>query len=263
MNKEVNEGIKLGIKQGVVTSVSLMANMPSFEDAVQFLKNYPHVSIGLHFNITEGKPLSKHADGLVGKNNDFYFWTQLINKLILKQVKIETVEKELAAQFNKLKASGLAITHIDSHHHIHLYPSLFRTVSKFANKKKIVFVRGKNFNIWNLTLRNHHMPVPTQIVVNILLFINSLVNKGLECHSESNFYDINWGKRLTPKKLIEVLDELPEGITLLICHLAVEKERNKNSFLALRYKALELLANPLVKKYLTRKNTSLSSYRYD
>src|ERR1700748_1221382 len=93
MNKEVNEGIKLGIKQGVVTSVSVMTNMPFFEDAMRFLSDYPRVSVGLHFNITEGKPLVKHADSLVGNDNNFYFWTKLINKLLLQQVEIRTIEK--------------------------------------------------------------------------------------------------------------------------------------------------------------------------
>ena len=263
MNKEVNDGIKLGIKRGVVTSVSVMANMLYFEDAIQFLKKYPRVSVGLHFNITEGKPLIRHADSLTGKDNNFFFWTQLINKLVLKQVEAKIIEKELAAQFKKLAASGLPITHLDSHHHIHLYPPLFRRVSEFAYRKKIAFVRGKSFNIWNLTLKNRLMPQPTQIVVNMLLLLNSVFNKQINCLSENNFYDLNWGKRLTPETFIKVLDELPKDMTLLICHLAVEKETDKTSFFALRYKALELLSHPLVKEYLANKNTLLSPYRYD
>ncbi len=79
MSQEVNEGIKKGIKAGVINSVSLMANMSYFDDAVKFLKNHEKIAIGLHFNITEGAPLSqpKKIQTLLREDNNFYYWINL------------------------------------------------------------------------------------------------------------------------------------------------------------------------------------------
>src|SRR5882757_5858501 len=86
MSREVNEGTKQGIKQGIITSVSVMTNMPYFNEAVRFLKKYPHVSVGLHFNITEGKSLllPKDAKNLIREDDNFYHWPHMIGRVASK-----------------------------------------------------------------------------------------------------------------------------------------------------------------------------------
>src|ERR1700733_1674189 len=97
MSQEVNEGTKKGIEQGIITSVSVMANMPFFEDAVRFLRKHPKVSVGLHFNITEGKPLilPKDAINLIREDDSFYHWPQLITRVASKNITRSEIEKEL------------------------------------------------------------------------------------------------------------------------------------------------------------------------
>src|SRR4051794_5424327 len=116
MSREVNTGTKKGIEQGIITSVSVMVNMPYFDDAIKFLKRYPHISVGLHFNITEGKPLHhpKDVGTLIREDDNFYHWPQLIGREVIKNIRQDEIERELKLQYATLKATGLNITHIDS-----------------------------------------------------------------------------------------------------------------------------------------------------
>ena len=263
MSQEVNEGTKKGIEEGIITSVSLMANMPYFEDAVRFLKKHPRVSVGLHFNITEGKSLifPKDAKNLLREDDSFYHWPQLIGRVAKKTIKPSEIELELKKQYLTLKKTGLPVTHIDSHHHIHLYPSIFKIVSAFADREKIQSLRGNYFNTWNLTLGVWKKPIVTQVIVNSALLLSNLRHAEHKHLYEINrFYDINWGKDLSSKQLLAILDKLPEGTTEFICHLAVESTRGNKQFLTPRYKTLRLLTDPVIKKHLTANGITLVAH---
>jgi predicted glycoside hydrolase/deacetylase ChbG (UPF0249 family) len=264
MSNEVNEGTKEGIRQGIITSVSVMANMPYFDDAIRFLKKHPEVSVGLHFNITEGKSLilPKDAENLIREDDYFYHWPQMIGRVASKQIKQNEIEQELKKQYLALKNTGLQITHIDSHHHIHLYPSIFKIVSAFADKEKIQSLRGNYFNSWNLTLGVWKKPIVTQVIVNSVLLLSNLRHKNHKHLYEINrFYDINWGKNLSNKELLIILNNLPEGTTEFICHLAVESPTGNKTFLTPRYKVLKLLTDPMIKKHLTSNGILLSAHK--
>jgi len=263
MSKEVNEGTKKGIEEGIITSVSLMANMPYFEDAVRFLKKHPRVSVGLHFNLTEGKCLilPKHAKNLIREDDSFYHWPQLISRVAKKTIKPSEIEQELKKQYLTLKKTGLPITHIDSHHHIHLYPSIFKIVSAFADKEKIQSLRGNYFNTWNLTLGVWKKPIVTQVIVNSALLLSNMRHAEHKHLYEINrFYDINWGKDLSSTELLSILEKLPQGTTEFICHLAVESTTGNKKFLTPRYKTLRLLTEPDVKKHLTANGITLVAH---
>jgi predicted glycoside hydrolase/deacetylase ChbG (UPF0249 family) len=263
MSREVNEGTKKGIQEGIITSVSVMANMPYFDDAIQFLQKYPLVSVGLHFNITEGKPLilPKDAGALIREDDSFYHWPQLIGRVAFKNIKRLEIEHELKKQYGALKKTGLTITHIDSHHHVHLYPTIFKIISAFADKEGIQALRGNYFNSWNLTLGIWKKPIVTQVVVNSALLLSNLRHHNLTHLYEINrFYDINWGRDLEPEDLLKILNKLPDGTTEFICHLAVESATGNKKFLTPRYKALTLLTNTKIKNHLTNNGITLTAH---
>jgi predicted glycoside hydrolase/deacetylase ChbG (UPF0249 family) len=264
MSREVNEGTKIGISQGIITSVSVMANMPYFDDAIRFLKKHPHISVGLHFNITEGKSLliPKHAKNLIREDDYFYHWPQLVGRVAARDIKHTEIEQELKKQYMALKRTGLPITHIDSHHHIHLYPSIFKIVSAFADKEKIQSLRGNYFNSWNLTLGVWKKPIITQVIVNSALLLSNLRHGNHKHLYEINrFYDINWGKDLSNKELLFILNNLPLGTTEFICHLAIESATGNKKFLTPRFNVLKLLTDPVIKKHLTTNGISLTAHK--
>ncbi len=55
--ESVNKGIVEAHTKGVLTSTTIMANMPAAEQAVELAKNLPTLGVGVHLNLTNGKPL--------------------------------------------------------------------------------------------------------------------------------------------------------------------------------------------------------------
>jgi predicted glycoside hydrolase/deacetylase ChbG (UPF0249 family) len=123
-----NRGIAEGLAAGVVTSVSLLANGPALEDAVERLRalNGRGISLGLHLNLSEGTPLSPGHRLLTGADGDFLGkWTahDLLRTAPSPPLRAE-VAAEIEAQIAALGSRGLVLDHLDGHQHAHVLPGV-------------------------------------------------------------------------------------------------------------------------------------------
>lgn len=57
LSEGINKGIVKAFRDGLLTSTSLMVNMPGFEDAISLIRENPDLSLGIHINIIRGKPV--------------------------------------------------------------------------------------------------------------------------------------------------------------------------------------------------------------
>jgi predicted glycoside hydrolase/deacetylase ChbG (UPF0249 family) len=140
----VNKGIIQAHTKGVLTSATIMANMPAAEEAAELAKKTPTLGIGVHLNLTNGKPLCK--DKIVGclldAAGDFTLKPQSLALLSLISGKIRAaIEAELSAQIQSVIDSGLKPTHLDSHKHIHSFPTIFPIVCRLAKQFAIPAIR--------------------------------------------------------------------------------------------------------------------------
>ncbi len=73
---------------------------------------------------------------IVDKNNLFLGKTKVLSLLSghVSDPLGEEIEKEVTSQIEKLLDAGVTITHIDSHHHIHIFPAVAPIVMKAAQK---------------------------------------------------------------------------------------------------------------------------------
>jgi chitin disaccharide deacetylase len=93
----INRGILHGHRRGIVTSTSLMVNMPAAAEAVVLSREVPDLGIGLHVNFTN------ESEAPVVDITD-----------------VEACRLELSRQFDQFVAlMDRMPTHIDSHHHVH------------------------------------------------------------------------------------------------------------------------------------------------
>lgn len=109
-SKGQNLGVLECFQEGIVSSTSLMVNMPGFDHAIELMRQYSCLKVGLHFVMTVGKPLSD-ARGLT--NEDGYFDHDLER---IEKAEIQEIEKEYRAQLNKFMQSGFKPTHLDYHY---------------------------------------------------------------------------------------------------------------------------------------------------
>lgn len=126
-SEAVNYGILKAHKEGIVTSTTIMANMPGFEHAILLAKQNPTLRIGVHLNLTCYKPLLKDHRTLV--NEKGYF-----NRSNEDNYSEYEMYEELCAQIERVLGQGIVIDHLDSHHHIHTEKRYQRVIEKILRR---------------------------------------------------------------------------------------------------------------------------------
>lgn len=141
ISRGVNTGIIEAAQAGVVTSASLMVNMPGFADALDRVVTTPTLSLGLHLNLTVGNPLTEASSLVRRTTGKFYALSALVTRTSLGLVDTSEVEEECLAQIDRMTEAGFPPTHLDSHRHIHAHPALAATVARAAASRGITSVR--------------------------------------------------------------------------------------------------------------------------
>jgi predicted glycoside hydrolase/deacetylase ChbG (UPF0249 family) len=139
-----NRGILDAHRAGVVTAASLLVNTPGFEAATRAARELPALSVGLHFNLTTGQPVS--SPDVVptlydSRSRRLYPLFRLIERALAGRIDGSEVARECAAQIERIRATGLRITHLDGHQHVHLLPGIWRPVVETARQAGVGPVR--------------------------------------------------------------------------------------------------------------------------
>lgn len=136
----VNKAILELANAGRVTSTSVMSNMAGYEEIVQ-LKG--KIGIGLHFNLTAGRPVTEplKIPTLVNDNGEFFKLQKLLKNAKMGKVSREDVETEFKAQIKRLVDIGITPDHVNSHESILKYPFFVRDVKKITKQYGIEALR--------------------------------------------------------------------------------------------------------------------------
>src|SRR5215471_16333750 len=140
----VNRGIADAHRHGIVTSTSLLANGSAFEDGVDTAKSLPRLGVGVHLNLSDGKPVAPRQEvkSLLNGSGNFEGGPEvLLVRLTTKSVDVKQVEKEWDAQIQKVRAAGIEPSHLDGHKHVQMLPGLFAIALRLAKKHGIEAVR--------------------------------------------------------------------------------------------------------------------------
>lgn len=152
----VNEAINECFLQKIISSTTIMMNMPFAESGVDLARSNGYSEkIGLHFNIIEGKPLSytikkcrrlcDSEGNFIYKRNSVWHW---------KNVEKEAIREEFQAQLNALLKLGITPTHVDSHQHVHTELPVYLILKKCLKSNKIPALRISR----NLGVRSRNLP---------------------------------------------------------------------------------------------------------
>jgi predicted glycoside hydrolase/deacetylase ChbG (UPF0249 family) len=127
----VNYGIIDCHKHGIVNSATMMMNMFGTSHAIELAKTYPTLRVGVHLVLTCGRPLRSDVPSLTDENG---FFKKIAHYKENSGFNLDEIEKEWTAQIEKFLESGLTLSHLDSHHHVHHIKELFPVVKKLANR---------------------------------------------------------------------------------------------------------------------------------
>ena len=93
---DVTRGILDAHRNGQVSSTTLMVNTPGTEEAVEAAAEHPDLGIGLHFNLTEGRPLTT-VPSLVDADGQFLLRGELLRRTFRRRIDPDDVTRELDA----------------------------------------------------------------------------------------------------------------------------------------------------------------------
>lgn len=141
----VTDGIVDAHTGGIITSTTVMTNMPAAEYAAGLMPGLPDLGVGVHLVLTCGQALSPRdqVPDLTDREGQFHPLAKQI-KLLRRpsEALANQIQTEWRAQIQRAIDLGFAITHCDSHHGVHKYPVCRKVLVGLLQTFKIPAVRA-------------------------------------------------------------------------------------------------------------------------
>lgn len=238
MSKTVNQAIVEGFNNGILTSTCIMANMPSFEDAIRKLKELNGIGLGVHLNIIEHKtilPVKEKNSKLYDNNGKFNNgFLQMIFKSFDDDFMFE-VEQEFRAQIEAVLEYAKP-DHLDSHVHVHAIPKIFNLVCKLAKEYDIPCVRtqfeylylAKNHN--NFLNPKYYINLIKICILNFFTLFNKKKLKTYGLKSNDCVIGVGYTSMMDKNTIKSGIEKVKSKNKVLevICHPDINNQRPSN-----------------------------------
>ena len=272
----VNRAILEAHRTGIVTSTSLMANGAAFDEAAGAARATPSLAVGLHLNLTQGPPLSdaESLGSMAGLDGQFLGNAErLYFRMVAGRVSMQAAEREVRAQIERLQDAGIQPTHLDGHQHAHMWPPLFELVARLAAEYGIPALRvsrERRAGFGALWRRNSgfRSKILAQAGVGLGLAFLSVGSRAALRKAGAGapdfFYGVSATGYLDRTVLEEILRDVPDGVTELMCHpgyVDAALERVETRLLRQREMELEAVASPSGRDLAARLGIELVTYR--
>jgi hopanoid biosynthesis associated protein HpnK len=140
-------------RAGVLTSATLMARAAATEEAIAMALSTPSLGVGCHVVLMDGEPvlsppqLPTLMDSGTGRFHPAL--SAFLMRLFMGRIRASEIEAEAGAQIAFLQSKGVALTHIDTHKHTHIFPAVLRPVLRAARAAGIRVVRNPFEPVWS------------------------------------------------------------------------------------------------------------------
>lgn len=142
LNDHCSKAIAEAFLKNLVTDTTMMATGEYFEEAAALSKERGFDDrIGIHFNLTEGEPLTEDIRRCPNFVIDGRFHKGYNRLKPLSSFEKQAIYRELSAQAQKIENAGLKITHADSHHHVHTAVYIAPIVARVCKEHDINKIR--------------------------------------------------------------------------------------------------------------------------
>ena len=251
--RDVNAGIVEAHQRGILTATTLMANGGAFDDAVWLAKANRSLDIGIHLVLVSGESLATPGRPLPRSV------AELMRVIARGSLDIHA---ELQTQVRRVQNAGLTPTHLDTHKHTHLLPPVLNAVARISREFGIPWVR-RPFDV----PLGYGAPISRRLTSHLSALAARRFGRVLAqhgCRSTDHFAGFQITGRLDAAALSNLLAELPEGSTELMCHpghCTVELRTMPTRLKESRQRELDALTSPDVRRAIEASGIRLASYR--
>ncbi len=262
LDKNINEGIVKAYEEGIVTCVNLMPTGEAFNSALKLAKMACLNEIGAHLALTQANPLTeaKKIPTLVTANGRFYKnYKYFIFNFIRGLIDLDQVYTELKNQISALQRTGLRITNLSSHEHLHMVPAILDIFVKLAREYCIPAIRFPHKD------RFFHIKINKLYKSIILSCFEKRMKKLLHAStilSPDHFRGFLYSGELKEEIVLWIVGSLEEGTTELVCHPGILGPEVLKKYKFHKNCELELsaLTSNVVKRLINDKEIQLLSY---
>ena len=222
----INRAIGELASAGVLTSATLMATGPAFDDAVAVARAHPTLGVGCHIVLTDGIPVSppNTIPSLIGSDGKSFRASLLnfVQALLRGCIRKQDIIREALAQIQKLQRAGIRITHLDTHKHTHLFPAIARPLLEVAEASSIHAIRNPFEPDWSRALDQG--TVARRIALKMIARLRPHFEASLRLHqgrihTTDGTLAISATGELNAATLAQILAALPPtGTYELCCH---------------------------------------------
>lgn len=265
----VNRGIIEAHTRGIVTSSTLMASGPKFQEAVEMASRTPQLSVGCHVLLVDASPvleLAKVSTLAIANSGTSKFRDNLVSfacLAIARRLNESEIEAEITAQIRKLQAAGIQVSHLDSHKHTHMFPIVFRPMLRAAKKCGIRAVRNPFEPLLFAGTRNWKRRFQLGILRSFRSNFREALNEAGIMTPHGCVGIVATGG-LTLQAFRELIENLPEGTWEFVTHPGYNDAELDNISTRLhhsRENELSILTSPEAKELLHSERIDLISYR--
>lgn len=270
----VNRAIVETHRRGVVTSATLMANSRAFDEAVRLAKAEPRLSVGCHVVLVDGEPVlpAARVPSLLATDarSGVRFRPALSGfalAAVRGRLREDEIEAEVTAQIRKLQAAGISVTHLDTHKHAHMFPSVLKPLLRAASACGVRAVRNPFAPVKPLAHLLRRPPLWTRYSQVKMLrryavgFRRAVAEAGMAT-TDGTLGIVVTGV-LDHKLFAAIVGSLPEGTWEFVCHPGYNDEelgQVKTRLRASRVKELGLLTSEAAREALAARGVELISY---
>lgn len=269
LSPQVNAGILYAHTHGILTSASLMVNGLAWQEAVTLAKETPTLSVGLHLTLVQGRAvLPPHLLTRITRPSGNFFddpTTTGLRYFFSRQARTQ-LRDECRAQIERFLATGLPLTHIDGHLHIHLHPTVLDVLLELAPEYGIKTMRLTREDLkTSLACDAHHVLHKRW---ESFMFVQLARNAERKFRARGivfpdALFGLHQSGDVNERYLLALLPKLPCGVTELYSHPAFLPCREVQYWTPTyrRDQELAALTSPAVQEMLTAQNVQLTSYR--
>ena len=253
----VNEAIEQAHRQGILTTASLMVGAAGAEDAVKRAQELSSLKVGLHLVLVDGSPVlppqtipdlvdgkGRFSTRLVRAGVSFFFRPQIRQQL----------EAEVQAQFQAFKKTGLSLDHVNTHHHMHLHPTVLGLVLKVGKEYGMRAMRLPYEPLipsWRASRKAFLRKLIAWLFLSPWLALLKSRLRRENVRSNEFVFGMNDSGNMHVDLLHRILKHLPEGVSEIYFHLAVRcPEMDRMAFDSHPQAELEALTSPEIRQAL-------------
>jgi chitin disaccharide deacetylase len=253
----INQAVIHAHREGILTSASLMVNEIAFDDAVKLAKKNPKLGVGLHLTLLAGHAAlpAEQIPGLVNTRGEFgnhpfaagmnYFFNRSLH---------EQLRAEIHAQFEKFRATGLPLDHVNGHLHFHLHPVVFKILMGNAEKFQIRHLRLTR-DCLSRSRRMTRGKFFTRLAHAIIFEMLSRRARKILDAKKIRHAQITFGllqdSRVDEDYILKLLPELPPGDSELYSHPSLDEFKHE----------FDALISPRVKEQIKKLGIELIRYK--